>query len=222
MSCPALRMCVRVPSHLRTSNSWLFEMVSVAVETADQGMASTTDGSDALRCSLIRTLEPEQSGGPHKTHESSVGGETAGNAIRSARASNRAAWAFEQETTVAGLFPRVIHEPTPSLLAGRHRGVRESKGDLLVFIDDDVEVSPGWLPSIRRAFEDPQVALVGGPSYPKFATRPPDWLKHFWYEENGIKACPYLSLLDGGDRRMRIRPDSSMGLEFFRSPQCFA
>jgi hypothetical protein len=114
----------------------------------------------------------------------------------------------------SGVSPRIIYEPTPSLLAGRHCGARKSSGDLLVFIDDDIEVTSAWLESIRSAFENPKVALVGGPSFPEFSTTPPDWLKHFWSEENGIKACPYLSLLDGGCQRMPIRADLVWGLNF--------
>jgi hypothetical protein len=56
-------------------------------------------------------------------------------------------------------------------------GVNESRGKLLSFIDDDVEVSHGWLSAIHRAFEDPAVALVGGPSIPKFTDSIPAW---FW------------------------------------------
>jgi glycosyltransferase involved in cell wall biosynthesis len=38
---------------------------------------------------------------------------------------------------------RYIFEPEPGLLAGRHRGALEAKGELLVFVDDDIEATSG-------------------------------------------------------------------------------
>jgi len=42
---------------------------------------------------------------------------------------------------------RCIRESNPGSTAARHRGIKESRGELLTFIDDDVEVSHGWLGS---------------------------------------------------------------------------
>ena len=46
---------------------------------------------------------------------------------------------------------RYVHEPTPGLLSGRHRGALEALGDILVFADDDIDASPGWLSAILDA-----------------------------------------------------------------------
>jgi SAM-dependent methyltransferase/GT2 family glycosyltransferase len=40
--------------------------------------------------------------------------------------------------------------------------VREATGELLAFVDDDVEVDPRWLTSLRSAFADPDVMAVTG------------------------------------------------------------
>ena len=45
---------------------------------------------------------------------------------------------------------KYVFEPEPGLLSGRHRGVEESVGDVLTFIDDDVEVSPNWLKYLKN------------------------------------------------------------------------
>lgn len=67
---------------------------------------------------------------------------------------------------------RVIFERTESLLAGRHRGFAETSGDIFSLLDDDVTVREGWFSALVEAFENPRVALVGGPSFPVFAERP--------------------------------------------------
>lgn len=40
---------------------------------------------------------------------------------------------------------KVIHQPDPGLWTARNQGVRESKGNLIAFTEDDVRVNPDWL-----------------------------------------------------------------------------
>ena len=110
---------------------------------------------------------------------------------------------------------RYLREPSPGLSAARHRGAAEARGDLLTFLDDDVEVSATWLPTIQQAFDDPAVAMVGGPSIPKFTSSVPDW---FW---GYMSPSPYggwmngwLSLLDIGKDVPDIDPNYIWGLNF--------
>ncbi len=90
------------------------------------------------------------------------------------------------------------HESEPGLHAGRHRGLRESQGDILVFTDDDIEALPEWLKSISEAFEDPEVAMVGGNNLPMFLEQPPSWLLRLWEssEFGEGKAFSPLSILE--------------------------
>lgn len=44
----------------------------------------------------------------------------------------------------------------------RNRGYRESTGDLVAFLDDDVVVHPDWLETVFSVFEDPDAALAYG------------------------------------------------------------
>jgi glycosyltransferase involved in cell wall biosynthesis len=110
---------------------------------------------------------------------------------------------------------RYVREPSPGLSAARHRGVDESRGALLTFIDDDVEVMPGWLDAIQRRFDDPNVGMVGGPSIPKFTGSVPAW---FWSFLGGTPhggwMCPWLSLLDLGRSVSGVDPDYIWGLNF--------
>ena len=110
---------------------------------------------------------------------------------------------------------RYVYEPEPGLLAGRHRGVLETKGEILTFIDDDIEASPDWLYFIYEAFKDPSIHLVGGKNLPKYKVNPPSWLKYLWgTTPYGGKMCTHLSLLDLGDNTIIIHPNYIFGLNF--------
>jgi GT2 family glycosyltransferase len=52
--------------------------------------------------------------------------------------------------------PRVRHmvEPCPGLNWARRRAVQDARGDIVAFVDDDVEVDAGWAGTIARTFAD--------------------------------------------------------------------
>ena len=106
-------------------------------------------------------------------------------------------------------------ESVPGLHAARHRGAREAGSDILVFVDDDIEASEMWLRAIWRAFRDPAVEIVGGPSLPRYRAPIPAWLGPLWTQEpDGASWCGYLSLLDFGSDVRRIDPAFVWGLNF--------
>ncbi len=109
---------------------------------------------------------------------------------------------------------RYIFESVPGLISGRHRGTFEAKGDILVFIDDDVIVDKGWLSAIDKAFNDETVYLVGGKNLPIYEVDPPEWLNSFFTPNTYGKLCGYLSLLDFGDEVKEIDPIYVWGLNF--------
>ena len=79
-------------------------------------------------------------------------------------------------------FPahRVVVEPRPGLTPARIRGIRESRGELLVFVDDDNLLDPDFLETaLRLAASFPQVGVFGGRISGEFAAPPPDWLTPF-------------------------------------------
>lgn len=55
-----------------------------------------------------------------------------------------------------------VHEPRRGLDRARNRGLEESRGEVVAFVDDDCEVDPNWLTGIREAFADPLVTFVTG------------------------------------------------------------
>ena len=109
---------------------------------------------------------------------------------------------------------RYYYEPIPGLLSGRHKGALESKCDILIYIDDDIDVDSGWLNAIEETFDDPQVHLVGGKNLPRYESPPPDWLEAFWYRDGPRSWCDYLSVLDFGEQPSEIDSLFIWGLNF--------
>ncbi len=106
-------------------------------------------------------------------------------------------------------------EENPGLHNARHKGFFSAKGDVLVFIDDDVEPFPTWLEGIEEAFAKTSTVLVGGKVLPAFQSPPPWWVTKMWKNENGYgKTLGYLSLLDFGDKTREIPPWFVYGCNF--------
>ncbi len=67
----------------------------------------------------------------------------------------------------AGVHVRAIHLPRPSGPAvARNRGWRSARAELVVFCDDDVVATPGWLAALHAAHERDPAALVQGRTEP--------------------------------------------------------
>lgn len=106
--------------------------------------------------------------------------------------------------------------PEPGLHIGRHKGLKESKGEILVFIDDDIEATPTWLASIASCFKDAEVGMVGGNNFPRFASKPPDWLLKMWNnnKKNNMKIIPSLSIIEIDAPEQDIDPMLIWGCNF--------
>jgi hypothetical protein len=93
--------------------------------------------------------------------------------------------------------------------------MKESRGDILSFVDDDIITSPHWLESVLNSFEScSDVALVGGKILPAYEIDPPVWYDSLWDTNNFGKVEGWLALIDLGEREKEIPPDYVYGCNF--------
>lgn len=92
------------------------------------------------------------------------------------------------DTTLAGCTDvawhpcaRIIRDETLGLTPARLRGIRESKGDLLVFVDDDNVLDADFLETAQRIMEErPFLGSWSGQCRPGFEQAPPEWTRRYW------------------------------------------
>jgi glycosyltransferase involved in cell wall biosynthesis len=72
---------------------------------------------------------------------------------------------------------RYVFEPQQGKSFALNRGILESNGDVLAFMDDDVTVEPDWLHKLTEPLSDSQWAGTGGRIYLPRDFSPPSWLK---------------------------------------------
>ena len=78
---------------------------------------------------------------------------------------------------------RYFVETQQGLSYARNRGIAESTGEMLVFLDDDSFVKPDYLSNLAKNLEDyPQTMAFGGKITPRFETgEAPKWLCKWTY-----------------------------------------
>jgi len=82
---------------------------------------------------------------------------------------------------------RRLWEPRPGKSYAANLALREMKGDLILWTDDDVLVERGWLNAyVEAARRHTHVSFFGGPIIPWFETDPPAWLSRHLHS---ISAC---------------------------------
>lgn len=71
---------------------------------------------------------------------------------------------------------RYLFEPQQGKSYALNAGIREARGNVLAFVDDDVTVEPMWLQNLTSALNDNQCAGCGGRILPERDYVPPRWL----------------------------------------------
>ena len=71
---------------------------------------------------------------------------------------------------------RYLFEPQQGKSYALNTGIREARGNILAFVDDDVIVEPEWLQNLTFVLQDGQWAGSGGRILPEPGFVPPDWL----------------------------------------------
>ena len=76
---------------------------------------------------------------------------------------------------------RIVREGTLGLTPARLRGIRETTGELLVFVDDDNVLDADFLQTaLRTAEEKPFLGSWSGQCRPGFEESPPEWTRRYW------------------------------------------
>lgn len=86
-----------------------------------------------------------------------------------------------RDTTTRDVVSRFDHvryvvEVTPGLSQARNAGLRESRGSIVAFTDDDVEVHPHWTARVRRALVAGEHAAMTGLVLPASLARESEYL----------------------------------------------
>ena len=107
---------------------------------------------------------------------------------------------------------RVVREMKQGLTPARLRGLTESKGTVLVYIDDDNVLVPGYLAEALRLLEEnPELGAIGGKSIAEYEKQPPSWFPPM----EGMIACrdfgdePMTASWKGVAQEKRIYPKCS-------------
>jgi len=110
---------------------------------------------------------------------------------------DNASSAFPADADYADSAPanlRVIGEPRLGLTSARLAGIRAAQGALIVLVDDDNVLAPGYLAEAMRLFaRDPRLGAAGGKSLPEFEAPPAPWQREF---------LPLLAVRDLGETEL--------------------
>lgn len=71
---------------------------------------------------------------------------------------------------------RYLFEPQQGKSYALNAGIREARGQILAFMDDDVVVDAKWLQNLTSVFQNEEWAGAGGRILPERAFTPPAWL----------------------------------------------
>ena len=70
---------------------------------------------------------------------------------------------------------RVVPASPPNISIARNAGLRAARADLVAFLDDDLQVVPGWLDALVDTMAQTGADVVVGPVRPDFGGPPPAW-----------------------------------------------
>ena len=75
----------------------------------------------------------------------------------------------------------LLNEANLGLSESRNSGIKESKGDIIAFFDDDAVADMNWLKELVRMYEEHDAIAAGGKILPKWVTKKPKYLPEEFY-----------------------------------------
>ena len=116
---------------------------------------------------------------------------------------------------------RTFTEEHQGLSYARNRGIKESVGDILVYVDDDALVNKEYLQTYADFFDQhPEIDAAGGPIIPQYETEEPQWMSPitkalvtgYKYLGNQPKEFPQSDYPGGGNAAYRATVFEKVGL----------
>jgi glycosyltransferase involved in cell wall biosynthesis len=101
--------------------------------------------------------------------------------------------AFSKTTAIP---VRYVLETRQGLSHARNRGIREARGSVIAFTDDDVLPAADWVAQVHAAIDRWNASGVGGRILPRWEASPPDWLI------GNPRLLDRLSIMDFGEGRL--------------------
>ena len=75
---------------------------------------------------------------------------------------------------------RYVIEPEQGLSAARNKGIKEAKGDIIIYVDDDALVDSDYIRIYAEHFTAyPDTMAAGGPIEPLYETQEPSWMSPY-------------------------------------------
>lgn len=97
---------------------------------------------------------------------------------------------------------RYEFEGTPGKSNALNTGIKSAKGEIIVFVDDDVVVETNWLQNLVAPLKDPKWSGVGGRTVPMQLGEIPDWVSLSGpYSQAGVLAAAF----DAGNNECELR-----------------
>lgn len=76
---------------------------------------------------------------------------------------------------------KIVRENRIGLTRARLAGIQASRGQYLIFVDDDNVLHPDYLKNTIDIFQNyPNLGSAGGKSLPEFEVEPEAWVEKFW------------------------------------------
>lgn len=75
----------------------------------------------------------------------------------------------------------ILNEKNLGLSESRNRGIKEAKGDVIAFLDDDAVADEDWVKELVRMYEEHNAIAAGGKLLPKWISKKPKYLPEEFY-----------------------------------------
>jgi len=75
----------------------------------------------------------------------------------------------------------ILNEKNLGLSKSRNKGIKEAKGDVIAFFDDDAVADKNWIKELVRMYEEKEAIAAGGKILPEWVTKKPKFLPEEYY-----------------------------------------